>query len=58
MIVDANGLKADEWVKAVSGVTGGKGGGKPVSAQGSGDKYTEVNEVLIIASDFAKMKFL
>ena len=42
----------------MSGVTGGKGGGKPVSAQGSGDKCTEVNEVLIIANDFAKMKFL
>ena len=56
--METKGLKADEWVKAVSGVIGGKGGGKPASAQGSGDKYTEVNEVLTIASDFAKMKFL
>lgn len=56
-IVDAKGLKADEWVKAVSGVIGGKGGGKSVSAQGSG-VVAEVNEVLTMASDFAKIKFL
>ena len=35
MLVE-RGLKADEWVKALTPLLGGKAGGKDTSAQGSG----------------------
>jgi len=54
-IVD-KGLKADEWVKKVSEIIGGKGGGKALSAQGSGDKVTELGKAMKVAKDFAQLK--
>jgi len=50
------GLKANEWVQHVCQVLGGKGGGKPESAQASGPNYERVDEVLELAKAFAKSK--
>jgi len=55
-VIDAKGLKANEWVQKVSTVIGGKGGGKPLSAQGSGDKIGNVTEAMDLATEFAKLK--
>ncbi|XP_037712414.1 alanine--tRNA ligase, cytoplasmic [Drosophila subpulchrella] len=50
------GLKANEWVQHVSATLGGKGGGKPESAQASGTNYERVDEILELASKFAQSK--
>ena len=55
-VVDGKGLKANEWVKEVSTVIGGKGGGKPLSAQGSGDNIKEINKAINLAKEFASLK--
>lgn len=52
------GLKANEWVQHVSQVMGGKGGGKPESAQASGPNYEKIDDVLELAKSFAKTKLL
>lgn len=52
------GLKANEWVNAVAGRIGGKGGGKPDSAQASGKNGVPVEEVLQLAKQFAEAKLL
>ena len=43
------GLKAGDWLKEVAAVVGGKGGGKPDSAQGGGTDTTKVKEALASA---------
>jgi len=40
-----NGLKANEWAAAVAQVLGGKGGGKPTTAQGSGANVDKVSRL-------------
>lgn len=50
------GLKANEWIQQLSGVMGGKGGGKAESAQASGTNYDRVDEVLELAKKFASSK--
>lgn len=50
------GLKANEWIQHISHVMGGKGGGKPESAQASGSNYEKVDEVLKLAQEFAATK--
>lgn len=50
------GLKANEWIQQLSGVIGGKGGGKPESAQASGTNYEKADEVLQLAKKFASSK--
>ncbi|KAL3280531.1 hypothetical protein HHI36_003763 [Cryptolaemus montrouzieri] len=50
------GLKANEWVQVVASKLGGKGGGKPDSAQASGNNSVCVNEILDLAKSFAKSK--
>lgn len=50
------GLKANEWIQQLSGTIGGKGGGKPESAQASGTNYDKVDEVLELAKKFASSK--
>lgn len=50
------GLKANEWISHVASVMGGKGGGKPESAQASGSNYEAVDEVLQLAKKFAEAK--
>lgn len=52
----AKGLKANEWIQQLSSVLGGKGGGKPESAQASGTNYDKVDEVLELAKKFASSK--
>lgn len=54
----SQGLKADEWVKAVSTVIGGKSGGKEVSAQASGPLIDKLQEAIHVAEEFAKMKLI
>jgi len=55
-VIDAHGLKADEWVKQVSKLIGGKAGGKPQSAQGSGDNIESLQAAMEVANEFAKLK--
>ncbi|CAD6996848.1 unnamed protein product [Ceratitis capitata] len=50
------GLKANEWVQHLSEIIGGKGGGKPESAQASGSNYENADEVIRLATEFAKTK--
>lgn len=50
------GLKANEWVQQLCEIIGGKGGGKPESAQASGTNYEKVDEVIRVATEFAKLK--
>lgn len=52
------GLKANEWVNAVAGRIGGKGGGKADSAQASGKNGVPVGEVLQLAKEFAEAKLV
>ena len=54
----AAGLKANEWVKYVSEVMNGKGGGKDMSAQATGTNATCLEQVLQMATDYAKMKLV
>lgn len=55
-VVASKGLKADEWVKNISGVINGKGGGKPLSAQGSGDNLNDVEKAVEMSKQFATLK--
>lgn len=50
------GLKANEWVQHLSTVMGGKGGGKPDSAQAQGTNFDKVNEIMELAKQFAQAK--
>ncbi|CAH3042742.1 unnamed protein product [Pocillopora meandrina] len=52
----ARGLKADEWVKSVSELIGGKCGGKDQSAQGSGSNVGCVKKAVETATNFAQQK--
>lgn len=52
------GLKANEWVNTVAAKIGGKGGGKPDSAQASGKNSVPIDEILKLAKDFADQKLL
>lgn len=44
------GLKAGDWIRETTGIMGGKGGGRPNSAQGSGTDVSKLKE----ASDHAR----
>ena len=50
------GLKADEWVKSVSELIGGKCGGKDLSAQGSGPNIGCLKTAMETATRFAQQK--
>ena len=50
------GLKAGDWVREVSGVLGGKGGGRPDNAQGSGTDLGKVKEAVQTGRSFAMSK--
>lgn len=50
------GLKASEWVQSIIELMGGKGGGKPESAQASGNNPKCVDKAIKIAEDFAGLK--
>ncbi len=50
----AKGLKAGDWVRAVSTVVGGKGGGRPDAAQGGGTDPSKVDDAIAEAIQFAE----
>jgi alanyl-tRNA synthetase len=50
------GLKAGDWVREASAAVGGKGGGRPDSAQGGGTDPSKVVDALGIARTFASSK--
>jgi alanyl-tRNA synthetase len=50
------GLSAGDWVRSTSELLGGKGGGKPDSAQGGGTDVGKIKEALMHASHFATGK--
>ncbi len=52
----AKGVKAGELVKMVSGLCGGKGGGKPDSAMGGGSDPLKVDDALAAVDDFVSEK--
>jgi alanyl-tRNA synthetase len=43
------GLKAGDWVRTAAEACGGKGGGKPDSAQGGGTDVTKVRDAMVAA---------
>jgi alanyl-tRNA synthetase len=52
----ARGLKAGDWVREVSAVVGGKGGGRPDGAQGGGTDPSKVVDAAALARTFASSK--
>ncbi|MCA9310688.1 MAG: alanine--tRNA ligase, partial [Phycisphaerales bacterium] len=50
------GLKAGDWVREISAICGGKGGGRPDAAQGGGTDPSRVGEALDKARAFAAGK--
>ena len=52
----AKGVKAGDLVKQVSGICGGKGGGKPDSAMGGGSDLLKVDDALAAVDDFVSEK--
>ena len=52
----AKGVKAGDLVKMVSGICGGKGGGKPDSAMGGGSDLLKVDDALAAVDDFVSEK--
>jgi len=47
------GLKAGDWIREVAGIMGGKGGGRPDNAQGSGSDLSKLKEATGHARTFA-----
>jgi alanyl-tRNA synthetase len=47
------GLKAGDWIREVAGIMGGKGGGRPDNAQGSGSDLSKLKEATSQARTFA-----
>ena len=52
----ARGIRAGDLVRAVSAVSGGKGGGKPDSAMGGGSEVLKIDDALAIVDDFVAEK--
>uniref|UniRef100_A0A2P2I2B3 Alanine--tRNA ligase n=1 Tax=Hirondellea gigas TaxID=1518452 RepID=A0A2P2I2B3_9CRUS len=50
------GLSADEWVKCLTDILNGKGGGRPESAQISGTNVSALSDALILSEKFAQEK--
>ena len=50
------GLAADEWIRAVADIIGGKGGGKSTSAQAAGQNVNALEEAIKAAKDYARSK--
>ncbi len=48
------GLKAGDWVRIASEVVGGKGGGRPESAQGGGTNLAKVKDAIEAANNHAR----
>mmetsp|Transcript_19360 Transcript_19360/g.58510 ORF Transcript_19360/g.58510 Transcript_19360/m.58510 type:complete len:958 (+) Transcript_19360:236-3109(+) len=54
--MQSKALHAGQWLNAALAVLGGKGGGKPVAAQGSGPKVEAVEDAMAAAREFAQLK--
>jgi alanyl-tRNA synthetase len=52
------GLKAGDWLRETAAIVGGKGGGKPDSAQGGGTDTTKVKEAIALARTSALGKVM
>ncbi|XP_018345556.1 PREDICTED: alanine--tRNA ligase, cytoplasmic isoform X2 [Trachymyrmex septentrionalis] len=52
----SKGLKANEWIQAITSLMQGKGGGKSESAQASGSNIVRLNEIVSKANEFADQK--
>ncbi|XP_022255366.1 alanine--tRNA ligase, cytoplasmic-like [Limulus polyphemus] len=52
----SKGLKANEWVREISRVIDGKGGGKEEAAQATGTRVSSLNEAMTLAKEFAELK--
>lgn len=50
------GLLASDWIKAISSLIGGKGGGSKTAAQASGTNIDRVADVLEKAKEHASTK--
>ncbi|CAJ0955028.1 unnamed protein product, partial [Mesorhabditis belari] len=50
------GLKASDWVGAVSQLLGGKGGGKDANAQATCDSAEKIDDAVTLAREFATTK--
>jgi alanyl-tRNA synthetase len=50
------GFKADDWVRASLESCGGRGGGKPASAQGQAPECSDLSSVVAAANAFAESK--
>ncbi|MFN0134189.1 MAG: alanine--tRNA ligase [Phycisphaerales bacterium] len=50
------GLNAGEWVREAATVLGGKGGGRPDSAQGGGTNVAKIKDAIAAARQFAMRK--
>lgn len=53
-VTDDSGLKANEWLKDVLDFAGGRGGGKPGSAQGQAPECDDVEAVMEKAQSYVK----
>lgn len=49
-------LGAGDWVKPVLALLGGKGGGRPATAQGQGGDVGKLPEALLAAEQLAALK--
>ena len=49
----AKGLKAGDWLRETAKIVGGKGGGRPQMAQGSGTDAAKLPEAMKAAREFA-----
>jgi len=54
----AKGLPANEWATAAAKAAGGKGGGKPETAQGAGTDVTKLPEAIEAATKLASSKLV
>jgi alanyl-tRNA synthetase len=52
------GLSAGEWVRQAAAQVGGKGGGRPDSAQGGGTQVEKVKDAILAARTFAARKLM
>ena len=55
-MIRLHGFSSGDWVLGASAVVGGKGGGKPDSAQGGGTDLSKVKEAIAAADLFARRK--
>jgi alanyl-tRNA synthetase len=54
--VDASGIKAGDWVKAVAPIVGGGGGGKATLAQAGGKDPDKLPEALEAAGEWIRTR--